>query len=158
VDGKWRFYYEFSVWLNPSYTNNIFITRDGFALQDGKVFDGRFNGDPPANHFLILSNLIADPRVDYAYPVYTDATFSMRVRISNSLIVKPYNPADNLDALFTAEHLGNVHYIALIGAYSVTALRKEDDPFVIAQHLENDPRIEYAEVDVAADPRSYPCP
>jgi len=157
-DGKWRLYYEFSIGLNASYTNQILITRDGFALQDGNVFDGQFNGDATADHFVILSNLWADGRVEFAYPVYTDSAFSTRLRISNVLIVKPYNSAENLDQLFAAEHLGNPQYLPRFGLVFVTLLRKEDDPFVIAQHLENDPRIDYAEVSVFGDPRTFPCP
>jgi hypothetical protein len=157
-DGKWRMYYEFSIGLNASYTNQILITPDGFALQDGNVFDGQFNGDAMADHFVILSNLWADERVEFAYPVYTDSAFSTRLRISNVLIIKPFNPAENLDQLFAAEHLGNPQYLPRFGLVFVTLLRKEDDPFAIVQRLESDPRIEYAEVSVFGDPRIFPCP
>jgi hypothetical protein len=160
--GDWLLSYHFSIGFISSFTNTIFVTHGGFALQyyppgDWAVIDGPVAISLEIDQRLIFEDLMNDSRVVYVYPVRTDANFSNPINYGPNILLKLKPPFSDITGFLAEQHLTLVSYLSFIDVYVARVTRKSDDPFVMVQNLQSDPRLIYAEIDAFGSPREDPC-
>ena len=161
--GNWLLFHQFNMGLVATYTNNIFVTASGFALQElspcgtWEVFDGPVTASADLDQQIVYFDLLADSRVVYVNPGRTAPPFTYRMYYTNRLLMQLRPPFSDLSSLLAEQHLSLIGYLAFIDTYIVGVTNKTDDAFFVAQRLQGDPRLNYAELDLCGDPRDGSC-
>ena len=162
-NGNWLLFHQFTMGLKATYTNNIFVTSSGFALQElslcsvWEVFDGPVTGGADLDQQIVCADLLADSRVVYVNPGRTTPPFAYRTYYANRLLMQLRPPFSDIGGLLAEQHLSLIGYFAFIDTFLVGVTNKTDDAFIVAQRLQGDPRLNYAEVDACGDPRDGSC-
>ena len=161
--GNWVMFHRFTMELPATYTNDIFVTASGFALQRlspvpiWEVFDGPATDNAALDQRIVYADLMADSRVVWANPGRTVPPFFSPLYYDNVLLTQLRPPFSDIGSLLAEQHLSLIGYFAFVDTFLVGVTNKTDDAFIIAQRLQGDPRLNYIEVDGYGEPRDGSC-